>query len=424
MSIVTCINFNDDDASDPKDFSANGNGAISTTDLSIVNGETGKAGDFNGSSSKALLPYPSSLETSSLGIFVKFKVDSTTGSDQYITQSGNNWFLIYDHSAGDLKAELSTSNKTVTLSTNISTGTWYYCTLSYDGSTAKLFLGTTQKASKSLTGSFSSGSYIYLGYKGTTDQNFFDGKIEDFRVYTQNLSDANITALNDADAGMVHTVNRKHAFKTGDILRADPDGDDLRGVVTWKVSDTEYRFIPTSGSYNPAKKLHRVGNIFDTARQDYIEIDAGGIKIRDGVATDADIGASDKINFEADKNGLNSPSQTLNFGGAMLTTGDHLGANAEANIAMGASGEKTKAAAIKGSRVKITWFHKGDLSGGNTSDMELFHGNSSTVFTGSGASTDVFSKKIDIADGDIIEVKYKSNSGNAPDSSIVSVVIS
>jgi hypothetical protein len=82
----------------------------------------------------------------------------------------------------------------------VSPNVWYYITLSNDGTTSKIYVNGTIVKSENVTGSITTNtSDIILGRCLTGSLYPLDGKLDDVRIYNRALSDAEVTALYNAE---------------------------------------------------------------------------------------------------------------------------------------------------------------------------------------------------------------------------------
>jgi Concanavalin A-like lectin/glucanases superfamily/Pectate lyase superfamily protein len=144
-----------------------------------------------------------------LSAYVNF--DSLASGRQKIIYKGNNSQDSINYSLGKYewsgKIELLFSiNGTVTrlLSTStLNTSTWYHVAATFDGSTACIYIDGDLDASTSVSGSPDtlSAETLYLGsLRGQAD--WFDGKLDEVRIYDTALSESDIADLPD-DATLV-----------------------------------------------------------------------------------------------------------------------------------------------------------------------------------------------------------------------------
>lgn len=269
MARYCSYNFNENDATKVYDWSGNERHSTAVNALSIIAGEIGYACDFNGTTAYANFGNIADFGgTDDITIHLKFKKDTSTKG--FIIFK-NNHFKISTDLANTITFSLYIAGAWVNLSSvsTFTNGTWYKVVCKYDGTDMKIFVNGTQDATAAQGGNLTaSSSNCYLGYDGST--NYFDGKLENVEIYNTALSTDNITALNNWPSGWLITTYKTHEFLTGDLVctRIDTDGES-QGVVTWKVDDNNFYLLPTLNQQYLGEFLMQVGNIFNTARQQY-----------------------------------------------------------------------------------------------------------------------------------------------------------
>lgn len=173
-----------------------------------VQGKFGKAGDFDGSDDRIQadptdlldLPGPLTLEAwfnldsiaSTIAIAGK---DGATGNQGYV--------LRFNPSSERLNAYLSSDGTTLTQLNSTTTGltinTWYHGTMVYDGSNLILYLNGVFNGSIAFTGNvFASSTDFDIGARNNNAQ-FFNGKIDDVRLYNYARTAAQV--VEDMNAG-------------------------------------------------------------------------------------------------------------------------------------------------------------------------------------------------------------------------------
>ncbi len=136
----------------------------------------------------------------SFSVSAWIKPRTVTGGWRTITEydrAGNNWFGIWLNSTGKFhfRVGTNTKNSLQTLTTN----KWYLLTATYDSSTRqmKLYINDQFDSAATQSTGFTSGvaSKLTIGTRGTEDDEYFDGKIDDLRVYNVALDTEMIQAL-------------------------------------------------------------------------------------------------------------------------------------------------------------------------------------------------------------------------------------
>src|SRR3954451_22405748 len=170
---------------------ATGNGRTGTiVGATWTTGKFGSALNFNGTSSRVDLP--------ALGTFYKtgFTLEgwvrkSTAKKDvgivgawDYTTNGGP--MLWVAHVAGHYYETLSTGLSSYVDSTQTpQTGQWQFLTSTYDGATARVYVGGTLVASKAFAGNVGDSAAWRIGAYGNSPFGFFDGLIDEVRIYNR-----------------------------------------------------------------------------------------------------------------------------------------------------------------------------------------------------------------------------------------------
>ena len=171
---------------------ASGNGHAGT--LAGATWTTGRYGgglSFNGTSAYVGL--------GSLGTFYNtaFTLEAwvqkqTAKNDVAIVGSwaGSGPMLWVDHLASHYQLTLGSNGISGYLDSghNPIAGQWQHLAATYDGTTARYYIDGTEVASRAVTGSVGSSNIWRIGAYGTTPGGFFDGVIDDVRIYNRALT--------------------------------------------------------------------------------------------------------------------------------------------------------------------------------------------------------------------------------------------
>lgn len=191
----------DDSSSSNNDGTAH-NGASPTSSSRIGS----YAGDFDGINDYISAPYDTDQQpTSSLSLCAWIKPDSAANLENiismiYDTSGWNNPYYSYalkinaDYSI-TFSVGFSDDDHEIKTSANVvSTSKWSHVAGTWDGSTMKIYIDGTLSKSGSESGTIVYDSY---GIKiGSYNSNlYFDGKIDDVRIYDDDLSNANLQEI-------------------------------------------------------------------------------------------------------------------------------------------------------------------------------------------------------------------------------------
>jgi len=205
---------------DATDESGSHNGTPSNVNFN-VEGKYGLAGEFNGSSSKIVLPN-SSFQTSAFTVSAWCNV-TANGSENSIfeftdTNSGNNQSTVLlsagnaSNSSRFLIRNTTSNEYSHAPSGTPATGWNHYC-LTFDGSTAKSYINGSEvnSASFSITNTIASTSEVLLGLSAT--DRFLNGKIDQVRLFNKAVSASEVGTLYN-EVQCASTVTPSAAFNT------------------------------------------------------------------------------------------------------------------------------------------------------------------------------------------------------------------
>jgi hypothetical protein len=188
------------------------NGALvsMSTTTSPAIGKLGQALNFNGTNSYINIPRTAVLEPSSAVTVSAWIKPSVAGASQAldgkILEKANRPsapFVSYDltiNSAGSgkLSFELSTGGSLTVLQSNTipSANKWYHLVGVYDGTNMYTYIDGVQQTSIAKSGSITYASQnLYIGSTGGTPSSFFNGTIDDARIYNRALSTQEVQQL-------------------------------------------------------------------------------------------------------------------------------------------------------------------------------------------------------------------------------------
>jgi hypothetical protein len=167
--------------------------------------------DFTGNHDGVTFSWPSALnfgstDPRSFSFWYKPVADGETDSGEYdrIISWSSDQFEIAGTTAGSSNHTISYyDGNWNSTSLTLTLGTWYHITFTYDGSTAKFYIGNDLKDSHSLGGRSLSGT-MAIGTRASTNDEGINGRIDDVRVYNYALDSSQISNLtggsNDPDS--------------------------------------------------------------------------------------------------------------------------------------------------------------------------------------------------------------------------------
>jgi hypothetical protein len=255
----------DTDANTPvgsENFNVNtyfGNGATQ-----VIDAKFNEAANFNGSSSNVTIA-GSSFDYAAMTVSCWFNLSTTSQNYQtifnnYSQTSGQNrgWHIRYETGGnGNLRFYgFSNSNNEFNIlqSTTINASTWYHLAVTISSSQIKIYqnnnLINTTSISSSIGYSGTGGFPTIGSYRNTASSyaNYFNGKIDQVRIYDSALSQAAVTALQLETT----TTASSLSFPTGETAIAtyqlDGNGDDIstnyNATSTTDIGYTGLEFQP------------------------------------------------------------------------------------------------------------------------------------------------------------------------------------
>ncbi len=191
------------------------NGTI--TAASWVSGKYDDALDFDGSADYVNIPHDDShVPSQTVTAMAWVNIDGTTGDHQVIISK---WSDTNDGSSTTMSyvLELNPDARTVRWTTFISStthvlltsdqvdlNTWTHLAGTYDGQTKRIYVNGEEWASYSTSGSFATNQNDLRigGHDNTGDNNWFDGTIDDVRIYNWTLGQSDINTIYKKGVGI------------------------------------------------------------------------------------------------------------------------------------------------------------------------------------------------------------------------------
>lgn len=182
------------------------------TSISYVSGKISNAASFNGTTSKINLATTTSL-TRDL-TFNCWVNCTNTMLRQAIFVKGNginNAGSVWSFEIGNVTSKLSfalidgITNPTVTSSGSISNSTWTMVTITYDGTTMRLYINGTADGTQATTSSLNNITMdTAIGYFGSLAGISFSGSIDEFGIWSRALSSTEVTQLYNSGTGLTY----------------------------------------------------------------------------------------------------------------------------------------------------------------------------------------------------------------------------
>jgi hypothetical protein len=267
--LVAAYSFDEGSGSVLNDASGNGHlGSISGA--SWTSGRHGGALSFDGTGAHVALGSLGTFYQTGFTLEAWVRKQSTTKNDVGIVGSwtGGGPMLWVDHIATRYHLTLGTSLSTYLDSGVTPTaGEWQHLAATFDGATARFYVNGSEVANRAFSGSVGSSDTWRIGAYGSTPGGFFDGLIDDVRVYSRALSAGEIqTDMNQPVGGANPSAptmpgNFAASAKTQTTISVhwDPSTDDVgvsgytlyrngTSVETTSASTTSYTFSGLSCS--------------------------------------------------------------------------------------------------------------------------------------------------------------------------------
>lgn len=209
-------------------------GATLTTDKNSVSNQ---AYDYSGSGQ--YISYGTTgVSNSAISISVFFNSDVALTANTGIVGISDGSYsrgMIYINSSGQpvfwLRHNATSTSTALTSSTALSSSTWYHVVGTWDGTTMKLYVNSVQKntTTYSISGTSNSLPTLTTGRLGTFNGWYFNGKIDEVRIYNRALSDQEVLELYylyDGDADSYNTLPEDcEAYWTLDNTLSDATGN-------------------------------------------------------------------------------------------------------------------------------------------------------------------------------------------------------
>jgi hypothetical protein len=206
--LVAAYAFNEGTGTTTTDTSGNTNTGSLTSTTWTTSGKFGNALTFNGTSSRANVNDAASLDLTN-GMTLEAWVYPTTGTGWRTVilkeKSGGLTYGLYANSSSarpGIYINTGGSDISVAGTTTLSLNTWSHLAATYDGATLKLYVNGVQAGSRSTTGNMQvSTSSLRIG-GNTIWGEYFKGRIDEVRIYSRALTQAEIQAdMNAAISG-------------------------------------------------------------------------------------------------------------------------------------------------------------------------------------------------------------------------------
>ena len=179
------------------DVSGNYNGT--ETNITYAQGKYGGAAVFNGSSSKIDLGGSIiSVGSFTVSLWLNANNVTTAGRAFHLGQGDNVSNISIFVASGNLTLRFLDSGSNLRdASITASTNTWYHAVITFDSSTniLKSYVNDTEELSVTTSGFSTLGNYGLIGARAYNNDQFFNGKIDQVRIYNTALSATDISNI-------------------------------------------------------------------------------------------------------------------------------------------------------------------------------------------------------------------------------------
>lgn len=194
--LVLAMGFEEGSGTTTSDASGTGNNGTLTGTSWITTGRFGKALSFNGSSARVTVPDSASLDLTT-GMTLEAWVNPATlgGWRDVVFKSVDMYYLMVSSGQSDAPATGGTYCSSPLLGTTpVPLNSWSHLAATYDGAAVRLYVNGVQVASRAQTGLINVSTASLTIGGDTTFGQYFQGLIDEVRVYNRALSASEIQA--------------------------------------------------------------------------------------------------------------------------------------------------------------------------------------------------------------------------------------
>jgi hypothetical protein len=201
-SLVGYWNF--EEATGTTVYDRSGKGANGTWSGTGTRYSTGKVGSYAGEFVSATTDYisvPALVNVTNITIsgWFKFSAVPFVGQQMAINREGSYRLITTDVTSTRIGIRYATANTTWANGTTYgnttpAAATWYYVTATYDGSSWNIYLNGASDGTKAQTGNLAAAGSLMIGTINGGSY-YFNGSIDDLRIYNRALSAAEVSAL-------------------------------------------------------------------------------------------------------------------------------------------------------------------------------------------------------------------------------------
>ena len=259
-------NFNENDTSDIRDYSENGNDGAGKG-LSIQNSSrVGKEVVFNAATDNLGLGNFTGLNgKADCAIHLGVSIGGGVGTLNLVKKR-DIVSIQYNNATGQLECNLFVNSGTATVNATIANDVYFDIDLVYDSDVLTLYIdgvSTTVDNTQS-------------GVIDTNTQNFNIGDdsgdgavflLNEFKLYDEAITTSLIGAVINQQNGIYTDVFKDSGFEVGDVIFTEVNDLTLYGVVSWVGTGTDFRFLPLTDGIYGSLEFRRGAHLWDTSRQ-------------------------------------------------------------------------------------------------------------------------------------------------------------
>ncbi|MBL7813671.1 MAG: fibronectin type III domain-containing protein [Saprospiraceae bacterium] len=209
--LVMHLKFNETSGVVASDASGNNNIGSLTNSASFVAGKNGNAISLNGSNQYVVVNNSASLNPTT-AITLSAWINATDLSGNRVIFQKRHYDPAFELAVygGQLVFNLSGPGGITTNAPSV--GAWNLVTATYDGVNKKLYINGTLVATVAGTGAIGTNpESVFIGTRGSWE-NFFNGRIDDARIYNRALSATDVSALYNNGAGVLKQSNASNSL--------------------------------------------------------------------------------------------------------------------------------------------------------------------------------------------------------------------
>jgi|TARA_Y100000310_G_scaffold328330_1_gene396311 hypothetical protein len=282
-------NFNENSASTIRDYSENGNDGTGTNLTIASSSGVGYDAVFNSTTDQIDMGNITDLNgVADCAIHFKYTVKGGTGI--IVVGKSGQLVISYNHTSDIISFSLTVASGTAKVTSGVlSVDTEYDMDMVWDSDVLTLYIDGVSVATDATESGVvaTSSNTMYIGDTGVGNSaNFL---LNEFKLYDVAITTTIIDAVIAEPNGISSDNGLDNDFAVGDVIVADYSVSAKYGIVTY-ADTSEWRFLPITDSISGGMRFQRVGNLFDTTRQDAFLIDnTPKICFYDGVSKSSEV---------------------------------------------------------------------------------------------------------------------------------------